>query len=146
VYRKMLVPLDGSEVAASVLAQVVTLARAYGAQLLLLTVGQPLPAALPRASDVQLTLTFQAEAYLEKTRAYLEAQGIQTTTAVCIGEPACEILDMAERQQVDLIIINSRGGGGTHRPFLGSVAEKVAAAAPVPVLVLHASATEEERQ
>jgi nucleotide-binding universal stress UspA family protein len=143
VYRKILVPLDGSEMAASILEQVVTLARAYRAQLLLLTVGLPLPAALPRASDVQLTLTFQAEAYLGKIRTYLEAQGIEVTTMVCVGEPACEILDVAERQAVDLIIINSRGGGGTPLPFLGSVAEKVASASAVPVLVLHATAATE---
>ena len=144
MYSKILIPLDGSEVAEAVLEQVVTLARAYGAQLFLLTVGLPLPASLPRAGDLQLSLTFQAEAYLEKLREYLEAQGLEVSTTVCIGEPAWEILDFAERQQVHLIIINSRGGGGTRSPFLGSVAEKVAAASTVPVLVCHAAAAEGE--
>jgi nucleotide-binding universal stress UspA family protein len=143
VYRKILVPLDGSEMAVSVLEQVTALARAYKARLLLLTVEPPLPALLPRASDIQLTLTFQAEAYLGKVRVYLEAQGVAVTTTVCVGEPACEILDMAERQAVDLIVINSRGGGGTRLPFLGSVAEKVASASSVPVLVLHAATATE---
>jgi nucleotide-binding universal stress UspA family protein len=140
MFRTILVPLDGSEVAAAILEQVVALARGNGARLLLLTVGQPLPTWLTRAHDMQYTLTFQAEAYLGRIRAYLEAQGLEVNTLVCIGEPACEILDVAAQQQVDLIIINSRGGGGSPLPFLGSVAAKVASAAAVPVLMLRAPA------
>ena len=63
------------------------------------------------------------------------------TTSICLGEPAPEIL-AAVRQQVDLIVINSRGGGRTPWPFLGSVAERVAAAAVVPVLLYGATASE----
>ena len=136
MFRTILVPLDGSEVAATVLEQVVALARSNGAHVLLLTVGLPLPTWFARASAMQGTLMFQAEAYLGRVRAYLEAQGLEVTTMVCIGEPACAILDVAAQQQVDLIIINSRGGGGSPLPFLGSVAKKVAGAAAIPVLVL----------
>ena len=140
MFRTILVPLDGSEVAATVLEQVVALARSNGAHVLLLTVGLPLATWFTRASAVQGTLTFQAEAYLGRVRAHLEAHGLEVTTMVCIGEPACAILDVAAQQQVDLIVINSRGGGGSPLPFLGSVAKKVAGAAAVPVLVLPASA------
>ena len=144
MFRTILVPLDGSEVSASILEQVVALARSNGARLLLLTVGLPLPTWYTHASDVQRTLTFQAEAYLERVRAQMEAQGIEVTTMVCIGEPACAILDVAAQQQVDLIVINSRGGGGSPLPFLGSVAKRVAGAAAVPVLVLPALADSTE--
>jgi nucleotide-binding universal stress UspA family protein len=89
---------------------------------------------------MQYTLTFQAEAYLGRVRASLEAQGLEVTTMVCIGEPASAILDVAAQQQVDLIVINSRGGGGSPLPFLGSVAQRVASTATVPVLVLPATA------
>jgi nucleotide-binding universal stress UspA family protein len=140
MFRTILVPLDGSEVAAAILKQVVALARSNGARLLLLTVGLPLPAWSTQARDMQYSLTFQAEAYLGRVRAYLEAQGLEVTTMVCIGEPASAILDVAAQQQVDLIVINSRGGGGSPLPFLGSVAQRVASAATVPVLVLHATA------
>jgi nucleotide-binding universal stress UspA family protein len=144
MFRTILVPLDGSEVSASLLEQVAALARSNGARLLLLTVGLPLPTRFTRASDMQGTLTFQAEAYLGRVRAHLEAQGIEVTTMVCIGEPACAILDVAAQQQVDLIVINSRGGGGSPLPFLGSVAKKVAGTATVPVLVLPALADKTE--
>jgi len=144
MFRTILVPLDGSEVAASILEQVVALARSHGARLLLLTVGLPLPTWPTHASDIQCTLTFQAEAYLERVRTYMEAQGLEVNTMVCLGEPASTILDVAARQQVDLIVINSRGGGDSPLPFLGSVAAKVASAAAVPVLVLHAPADERE--
>ena len=144
MFRTILVPLDGSEVATSILEQVVVLARSNGARLLLLTVGLPLPTCFTRASDMQGTRTFQAEAYLGRVRAHLEAQGLEVTTMVCIGEPASAILDVAAQQQVDLIVINSRGGGGAPLPFLGSVAKKVAGAAAVPVLVLPVSADSTE--
>ena len=140
VYNTILVPLDGSDCAASILDQVGTLARGCGARLLLLTVGPSLPVSLPRAQDIQLTLTFQAEAYLERMRATLSSYGLDVETMVCIGDPACEILEVAERYQVDLIIINSRGGEGAPSPFLGSVAAKVAGASSIPVFVLNTSA------
>jgi nucleotide-binding universal stress UspA family protein len=142
VYKEMLVPLDGSAIAATVLEQVITLARACEARVHLLTVGVPLSGASEAVEDIQLTRTFQAEAYLQQTRAHLLAHGVHATTTVCIGEPACEILDLAEQHGMDLIIMNSRGGGGTACPFWGSVAEKVARASRVPVLILHAQTEE----
>jgi len=143
VYKTILVPLDGSDLAASILDQVSALARAYGARLLLMTVGPSLPTSLPRAQDIQLTLTFQAEAYLERIRDTLISQGLPVETSVCIGDPASEILEMAARHEVDLIIINSRGGEGAPSPFLGSVAAKVAGASTIPVFVLNATAHRE---
>lgn len=144
MYRTILVPLDGSEVAASILEQVASLARGYKARLLLLTVALPIPPGFANASDLRLTLTFQAEAYLKQVRTYLETQGLEVSTVVCIGEPACEILDVATHHQVDLIVMNSRGGGGAPSSFLGSVAEKIAVAAAVPVLIFHAPSHEEK--
>ncbi|ETW97506.1 MAG: hypothetical protein ETSY1_22395 [Candidatus Entotheonella factor] len=140
VYKTILVPLDGSDLAASILDQVGALAQGYGARLLLMTVGSSLPVSLPRVQDIQLSLTFQAEAYLERIRDRLTSNGLQVETTVCIGDPASEILEMSERHQVDLIVINSRGGQGAPSPFLGSVAAKVAGASAIPVFVLHAKA------
>lgn len=145
MYKTILVPLDGSDLAASIVDQVSTLARGYGARLLLMTVGPSLPSSLPRAQDIQFTLTFQAEAYLERLRDILVSHGLSVETIVCIGDPACEILEMAERHQVDLIIMNSRGGAGAPSPFLGSVAAKVAGTSTIPVLVLNAMAVGEQQ-
>jgi len=140
VYNTILVPLDGSDLAASILDQVGALARGYDARLLLLTVGPTLPASLPRSRDIQLTVTFQAESYLEHLRTTLASEGLEVETAVRIGDPASEILEVAEDRQVDMIVINSRGGEGAPSPFLGSVAAKVAGASAIPVFVLHAGA------
>lgn len=136
--KVILVPLDGSQVAASILQQVVTLARSSEARLVLLTVGLPMPVSSSPDSDLPPSRTFQAEAYLEHIRTYLETEGLEVCTMVCIGDPATEILRCTAQQQVDLIVINSRGGGGSAVPFLGSVADKVAGAAPVPVIVYYA--------
>lgn len=139
MYKTILVPLDGSDTAASILDHVAAFARAYQAELVLLTVGPTLPVSIPQAPDIQLTVTFQAEEYLDRVRTMLEAQGCEVHTTVCIGEPAVEILETAKQHDVDLIIINSRGGEGAPSPFLGSVAAKVAGASSVPVFVLHAT-------
>lgn len=146
MYKTILVPLDGSDLAESILEQVSTLARGYGARLLLMTVGPSLPTSLPRARDIQLSLTFQAEAYLERIRDILVSRGLSVETIVRIGDPASEILEMAAHQKVDLIIINSRGGEGAPSPFLGSVAAKVAGASTIPVFVLKATANNEQKR
>ena len=140
MYRTILVPLDGSEVADSILAQVARLTRMYQARLLLLTVGQALPVDSEAATGTRLPSTFEAEAYLQRLCSSLRAEGLQVSMLTCIGEAACEILEVARRHQVDLIVINSRGGGGAPLPFLGSVAEKVASTSTVPVLVLRDAA------
>lgn len=138
-YTIILVPLDGSEVAASVLDQVATLARTHQAQVLLLTVGTPLQVPRASAGATPAVTTFQAEAYLERLQRQLEAQGLHVSILTRIGEAAGEILDTARHHNVDLIVLNSRGGGGAPASFLGSVADKVANAAPVPVLILRAT-------
>ena len=136
--KVILVPLDGSQVAASILQQVVTLARSSEARLVLLTVGLPMPVPPSPDSELPPSRTFQAEAYLDHLRTYLATEGLEVATMVCMGDPVTEILRCAAQQQVDLIVINSRGGGGSPVPFLGSVADKVARAAPVPVIVYYA--------
>jgi nucleotide-binding universal stress UspA family protein len=135
--KVILVPLDGSEVAASILQQVVAMARSAEARLVLFTVGLLLPVPPAQASELSPSRTFQAEAYLDHIRTYVANEGLEVSTMVCIGDPATEILRCAAQQQVDRIVINSRGGGGSSVPFLGSVAKKVAAAATVPVTVFY---------
>lgn len=139
VYKTILVPLDGSEVATAVLDQVAALARTHEAHLLLLTVGTPVPTAFAHPGNTPAVTTFEAEAYLERLQEGLQAQGLQVSTLTRIGEAAGEILEAARHYAVDLIVINSRGGGGAPSPFLGSVADKVASASPVPVLILRAT-------
>jgi nucleotide-binding universal stress UspA family protein len=144
VYKTILVPLDGSEVAAAILDQVAALARTHQANLLLLTVGTPLPAEYAHPGYTPPVSTFQAEAYLRRLQKELEAQGLHVSVLTRIGEAVGEILETARRYAVDLIVINSRGGGGAPSLFLGSVADKVANASPVPVLMLRATPAAQE--
>ena len=90
--KVILVPLDGSEVAASILQQVVALARSSEARLMLLTVGLPLTVPPSQTSEMPLSRTFQAEAYLDHICAYLTNEGLEVSTMVCMGDPATEIL------------------------------------------------------
>ena len=64
---------------------------------------------------------------------------------VTIGDPAAEIIDYAESQKIDLIVIPSHGRTGLRRFFLGSVAEKVIRFAHCPVLILRRNSLQKER-
>ncbi|GIX47208.1 MAG: hypothetical protein KatS3mg131_1419 [Candidatus Tectimicrobiota bacterium] len=140
MYRRILVPLDGSALAAGVLEHLLALARRYRAQLILLTVGPPAAGESRAARGTHWPSTFEAEAYLLRLRDWVRAQGLEARVVVRIGDPAAEILACAEREGADLIVMASRGGGGTPSPFLGSVAARVLRAATVPVLVLRVAA------
>jgi hypothetical protein len=95
--KVILVPLDGSEVATSILQQVVALARRSEVRLLLLTVGLPMLVLPSQASEMPPSRTFQAEAYLDHSRANLAADhkvGRLTACQVtgqdgCLGHGEC---------------------------------------------------------
>jgi nucleotide-binding universal stress UspA family protein len=78
----------------------------------------------------------QAHRYLDRVAQRSELTGIVLEKHVDLGDPAATILSHAEQQGVDLIVISSHGYTGLRRWLLGSVAEKVARHAPVPVFIL----------
>jgi nucleotide-binding universal stress UspA family protein len=126
-FRKVLVPLDGSERGSRVLAIAGRLARANEASLLLLHV---LPIALdnPDARG-------EAAELLEVAKQRVEADGCTAAVAVVDGEPAECIITNAEDEQADLIAMTTHGHTGLERWMLGSVAEKVLRGSSVPLLV-----------
>ncbi len=139
MFKKILVPLDGSELAAKILPQVVDLANLDQAQVILMSVGST---RIGPASEVISGSNAAAEAqikvpvvkYLEETAAALRLQGLQVFWVYEQGSPAREIITYAQQHQVDLIALASHGTGEVVW-LLGSVAEKVVRHAPVPVLV-----------
>lgn len=74
-----------------------------------------------------------------------KALGAQGSSCIVIGEPAQAILDLAARDQYELIVLGTQGRTGVSRLVLGSVAERVLRAAPCPVLTVGRAALERTR-
>lgn len=145
MYKKVLVPMDGSKLAECVVEHVKSIAT--GCQVpnvVLLRVVEPiaLHGYLPREvaestyRDARDTAEVQAKNYLNEMAERLKAEGIAVDTDIADGLPADEILRYAEEKGVDLIVISTHGKTGVSRWFSGSVAEKVVSQSFIPVLVV----------
>ncbi len=140
MYRKILVPLDGSSFAETALAHARALAQCTGAEIYLVRVAvQPIyEYAAPEPVLYQaLREDTEAEAakYLERVAADLTAEGFKVTAESCTGPVAETILDYAQEIRADLIVMSTHGRSGLARWFIGSVADKVVRAAILPVLL-----------
>ncbi len=138
MFDKILVPLDGSELAGKVISQAEDLAKSFNAQLVLLTVGSAEVGEIGESSPEvksEAVARLPAAKYLEATTAALRAKGLKATWAYKQGLPAQEIINYAAEHQVDLIAMASHGAGEIAW-LLGSVAQRVVSHAPVPVLLI----------
>ncbi len=132
--QRILVPLDGSTRAEYALTVAAHLARTTGGTLILLQVYQVMPSEFV-LSDYA-TEAASATAYLAQVAAWHELVGITVERVTLAGDVARTILDTVLEYQADTIVLCSHGRSGPTRWALGSVAEKVARHAPIPVLVL----------
>lgn len=139
MFRKILVPLDGSALAEAILPQVTELARGLGAELLLLRVAiaHVFPGMDPTAEEVRVV--HEAEEYVEALAGRLADGGVRVRSAVRYGKPAAEIIEHIADNQVDVVAMSTHGRSGLSRLVMGSVAEEVVRNAGVPVLLVRAS-------
>jgi universal stress protein A len=146
---KILVPIDFAACSGPVVEMAIELATRFGAGLDFFHVWQP-PAMLPMplvvvtepggppmaADDVARGV---ANAQLKTLTAQAHKAGIREVHAhVGIGNPAHEIVELAKKGKLDLIVMGTHGRGGLAHAFLGSVAEKVVRQAPCPVVTVRA--------
>ncbi len=138
MYKKILVPLDGSKLAEAVLPHVREMAKILDAELILLRVAlaHPLPGIDPIEAEVRVVE--EATAYLEEMEGRLKGEGLHVSTAVRYGRAAEEILEHAKDNRVDLIAMSTHGRSGLGRLLMGSVAETVLRHASVPVFLVRA--------
>jgi nucleotide-binding universal stress UspA family protein len=137
--EKILVPLDGSELAESALATAAEMARSRGATLMLVRAAeaQTFPGMDP--TDAQITVVQEAETYLAGVAQRLKPQGLaKVETSVWYGPAAATIVDAARARKASLIVMTTHGRGGLGRLILGSVAESVLRGATTPILLLRA--------
>jgi nucleotide-binding universal stress UspA family protein len=134
--HKILVPLDGSPGAEAVLPDVVMLARALGAEVLLLRVtrARVFPGVDP--TDAQVRAVHEAEAYLAVQVEQVRLWGLEARSTVRYGDPVPEILDHIRVASATLVAMASRARTRVGRLLLGSVAAAVVRHAGVPVLLL----------
>ena len=164
MYKRILVPLDGSKLAECALPHAEELAKGCNAEeVLLLSVteqvrvrGQtlkgddPYPGYDPSIHSAvpSITVSFgnkdvgkkdiQAQRYLDKVAKRLEAKGIKVRTEVLFWPPAEAIAAYAKRKNVNIIVMSSHGRSGPSRWAHSSVTDKVIRISPVPVLVVRA--------
>lgn len=138
MFTKILVPLDGSDLAAKVLPAVVELAKNFNSQVTLFhschteAFGEASPGVLAAAPAQEKKV---CEAFLAQAGKDLEAQGVQATWVCEEGPPARQIIGYAAKNKFDLISLATHGKGEVAW-VLGSIAERVVSHATVPVLLM----------
>ena len=147
MFKKILVPLDGSELAEKALDYAVGLAKMTGAELVLIRIPvleQVLAAAATALDTYHLEMSFDkseqdAKRYFSELMVDYDGGDVAVRPLIVPGSPAEVIGKTAVAEQVDLIVISSHGRTGWRRLVLGSVAEAVLREATVPVLLIKAA-------
>jgi nucleotide-binding universal stress UspA family protein len=145
MYKKILVPLDGSKRAERILPHAEEIALSCDAEVILVRVIEPVPYVMgPEGIPVTLheqeleQRTKQAETYLTAQKGKFREKGIKVKSKILHGPVVETIIDTAEQESVDLIAIASHGRSGLSQVFYGSVAAGVLNRVERPLLVIRA--------
>ena len=146
MFESILVGTDGSEAAGVAVSRAVAMAAALGARLQIVSAYEPVPERRLRIqrvqvpSDVQVNMREEVLALLEEARSHARDAGVGwVETFARLGDAADAILDVAEEQGSDLIVVGNKGMTGATRFLLGSVPNKVSHHAPCSVLIVRTS-------
>ena len=144
MYKRAIIPLDGSIVAEGIIPFVLEVAGPLDMDVVLLRVLVPVPPLVLEGSryvevEDPEKRRLEAEAYLTPIAADLRAKGVRVTTMVRRGEPTAEILAGARAADADLIAMTTHGRSGLGRLLFGSVAEAVLRQADIPVFLMRQS-------
>ena len=146
MYKTILVPLDGSKRAEAILPHVEGLAQRYSATVIFLRVTEPVPVVLSAAvvnpavytRVIELEMN-EAKSYLAKLQSEFRDKGIESRTLVVFGSVVATILEIAKREDADLIAMASHGRSGLGRVFYGSVAAGVLHGVDRPLLLIRSA-------
>ena len=155
MFKRILVPLDGSRFASRSLKYAVEIAQKFNAEIILIQVEKPATAIAasdgpqpdiqsPAAAKIAMQIALDEDnRKLSKAKRYLsrKAREIKAKKIVCsyqanIGNPAESIILYSKRKKIDLIIMTSHGKSGLVRAVMGSVADEVVRKSGKPVLVI----------
>ncbi|MFC2018349.1 universal stress protein [Chloroflexota bacterium] len=146
MYQKILVPLDGSDFSEAALEHVKAIAMGCKVpEVILLMVVEPYhqvyisedywPTMTDDAIAAQAKAQSSAKDYVSRLAKRLKKERLPVQTAIVSGSPDSEILDYANKNQVDLIIMSTHGRSGISRWVFGSVTDRVIRNSAIPVLV-----------
>ena len=149
MYKKILVPLDGSKLAECALPHVEEIASKCGVDVVLVSVtervrgyrpveGYDSPSGERLVPEVAGKMDKQGQRYLNRIAKGLESKGIKVHAEMLMGNPAEEIIIYAKTEKCDLIIMASHGRSGPSRWAHGSVADKVLKSSPTTVMMVRA--------
>jgi nucleotide-binding universal stress UspA family protein len=145
VFASIVVGTDGSDTAKTAVRYAIDLARELGARLQIVSAYEPVADQRLRGEQVEVPEDLQwmvnpredVLAVLSVARAEAQSVGVQDVeTFARQGDAADAILDVAEEQRSDLIVVGNRGMTGAKRFLLGSVPNKVSHHAPCSVLIV----------
>jgi nucleotide-binding universal stress UspA family protein len=141
-FRHILAPTDFSDYSKQAVASALELAKKFGAKLSVLHVIELPPYPVEGYVPPSLNATFledlerQASQELAQVAPEAESAGVEVVRQVAVGSPYQKIIDTAEAEQVDLIVMATAGRTGFSRLIMGSIAERVVRAASCPVLTI----------
>lgn len=142
MYKKILVPLDGSLLAEAALPHAEALAKSENAEIVLLRVAVT-PARYifahnpAEGNNVIRMIEKEAEDYMEEEVARLKNEGVKVTGITRDGPAPDKILEVAEETHADVIAMSTHGRTGITRWLLGSVADRVVHYSHIPVMLIH---------
>ena len=139
MYRTILIPLDNSPADETILAHIRPLARLMKSKIVLVHVADGFAARTQRTLNLEDSQEIKEDrAYLERRSEQLRAEGLDVSSELRQGEPAREILTVADRVGCDLIAMSTHGHGPIKDVILGSVASDVRHRTDIPVLLIRA--------
>jgi nucleotide-binding universal stress UspA family protein len=143
-YKKILVPLDGSETSEAVLPEVEKLASAFEANICLLHVVPTLifpgtMEAVVQYETIAEAFTKEGEAYLRKIEKRLKDKGFTVESLLQHGNEAQRILEQCDQEDIGLIAMSTHGRSGVRHWLLGSVTEKVVRHVTKPILLVRSA-------
>lgn len=144
MFNKILVPLDGSPLAEEAMITAMAVAKAAKAEVLLLRSIQPVYTMMPVVAGeyewiwpeyAREDSRREIRDYLNSVKAAYECPECEVSTIAQEGDPASVIVDTADEEGVDLIVMSTHGQTGVRRAVFGSVTERVLHSVSCPVLV-----------
>ena len=144
MFGSIVIGTDGSETAGEAVRQATDLAKSLGAHVHVVSAYEPVGAARLREERQQVPDDVEwmvnpredVDAILREAADAIREQGIEVETHAREGEAADAILDIAEEQGADLIVVGNKGMTGAKRFLLGSVPNKVSHHAPCSVMII----------
>jgi nucleotide-binding universal stress UspA family protein len=143
MFKRILVPTDGSEITMKAAASAIALAKSVGAQLFTISVKEPFPySAISEMQPTPPQEFFDAQERIAAKRVAAVVEAAKAAGLACQGHtvealhPWEAIIDHAKRQECDLVVMASHGRRGVSALLLGSETQKLLTHSTIPVLVV----------